>query len=385
MNEHFTVSNNHNIKTEVDSCNKAVLCRVKINNSLFPEETLSLTPDVQVAEGETVILEPRFLSKTYHDNSWPQPQLLQIINGKVNVLNDSENIISLHKNDHICQIFKTKTVENSDLSVPTPKIRIPCVERPFSKDVRVDPDSQLSGEVQQQFKELNLKYDELFEPVIGKYNDNAGKVRVRVNIGKVVPPTRKSQIPQYDKNNLDLLQDKFDELERQGVFARPEEVDVVVEHVSISFLVKKSNGGHRLVTAFTALGQYCKTLPVTMSTVDSVLRMLGGWNYIITTDLRDAFYQIPLERCSMKWCGTMTPYRGLRVYLVAAQGMPGSSEALEEMLCAVLGEYVKQGFVAKIADDLSVGGSSISNLVDNWSLVMGALYRNGLKLKGVGE
>ena len=85
----------------------------------------------------------------------------------------------------------------------------------------------------------------------------------------------------------------------------------------------------------------------------------------------------------MKWCGTMTPYRGLRVYLVAAQGMPGSSEALEEMLCAVLGEYVKQGFVAKIADDLSVGGSSISNLVDNWSLVMGALYQNGLKLKGV--
>ena len=231
------------------------------------------------------------------------------------------------------------------------------------------------------FQEQNLRYDELFEPTIGRYNDRAGKIRARVNLGKVVPPTRKLQVPKYDKNNLDLLQEKFDELERQGVFARPEDVNVVVEHVSPSFLVKKSSGGHRLVTAFTSLGQYCKTLPVTMSTVDSVLRMLGTWRYVITTDLRDAFYQIPLEHSSMKWCGTVTPYRGLRVYLVAAQGMPGSSESLEEMLCTVLGEYVRQGFVAKIADDLNVGGTSIENLCENWTTVMHALYSNGLKLK----
>ena len=77
----------------------------------------------------------------------------------------------------------------------------------------------------------------------------------------------------------------------------------------------------------------------------------------------------------------MTLYRGLRVYLVAAQGMPGSSESLEEMLCTVLGEYVRQGFVAKIADDLSIGGSSVPELCENWSTVMHALHRNGLKLK----
>ena len=118
-----------------------------------------------------------------------------------------------------------------------------------------------------------------------------------------------------------------------------------------------------------------------MSTVDSVFRVMGSWRYIITTDLRDAFYQIPLEHSSMKWCGTMTPYRGLRVYVVAAQGMPGSSESLEELLCTVLGEYVRQGFVAKIADDLTIGGTTVSDLREHWSLVMHALHRNGLKLK----
>ena len=50
------------------------------------------------------------------------------------------------------------------------------------------------------------------------------------------------------------LQDKFDSLEIQGVFARPEDVDVVQEHVSPSFLVRKASGiGYSLLTAF-ALG-----------------------------------------------------------------------------------------------------------------------------------
>ena len=120
-----------------------------------------------------------------------------------------------------------------------------------------------------------------------------------------------------------------------------------------------------------------------MPTVESILRTIASWKYIIVSDLRDAFYQIPMDKGSMKWCGTPTPYRGLRVYQVAVQGLPGSSEVLEELLCTVLGEYVKQGFVAKIADDLNVGGETIENLFNNWAKVLNALFDNGLKLKAV--
>ncbi len=281
-------------------------------------------------------------------------------------------------------MYAIKTVHcNKETSSSTPKSEIAKPPRPFSQQVNIDPDAQLSAEDKELFAEQHLKYDELFEPVIGRYNDYAGKVRARVNLGRTAPPTRKLHVPRYDKKNLDLLQDKFDELERQGVFRRPEDIGVVVEHVSPSFLVKKRSGsGTRLVTAFTSLGQFCKTLPVTMSTVDGVLRTIGKWKYL-TTDLRDAFYQIPLEHGSIKWCGTVTPYRGLRCYVVAAQGMPGSSESLEEMLCTVLGEFVKQGWVEKIADDLNVGGTTIAHLLDNWISVMDALLRNGLRLKAV--
>ncbi len=351
---------------------------------MFPGEVLAVKPDKDFPVGSDVIVEPRVISRTYTNYAWPPPQIRTISDeGTIVLSNDTNGVLPVLKNDHLCQIFAMKSVPIEHPSKPSLNSKQLFSAKPYSSLITVDPDGQLSKYEKELFINLHLKFDELFKPVIGRYNDAAGKVRARVNIGKVVPPPRKLQVPCYDKNNLQALQDKFDELEAQGVFARPEDVNVVVEHVSPSFLVKKPSGGNRLVTAFTSLGQFCKTLPVTMPTIDSVFRMMGSWRYLITTDLRDAFYQIPLEHSSMKWCGTPTPFRGLRVYTVAAQGMPGSSESLEEMLSTVLGSMVKDGWVAKIADDLNVGGDSIHGVLHNWSLVMSALYDSGLGLKAV--
>ena len=253
---HSIDKQNKNINAEIlqspqQKQSSAVLCRMQVKESVFPCETVSFKPDVDVVDGEVVVLEPRILSKTFVRNSWPNPQLATIVKGKVNVCNNTDEIIPLYKNDQICQIFKTESIICKETSEPTPKANKIIAERPFSKSVKLDPDSQLTEEERNMFHEQLLKYDELFEPTIGRYNDKAGKVRARVNLGKVVPPTRKLQVPKYDKNNLDLLQEKFDDLEHQGVFARPEDVNVVIEHVSPSFLVKKASGGYRLVTAFT--------------------------------------------------------------------------------------------------------------------------------------
>ena len=83
-----------------------------------------------------------------------------------------------------------------------------------------------------------------------------------------------------------------------------------------------------------------------MPTVETTLRTVSEWKYLISTDLRDAFYQIPLDKESMKWCATQTPYRGLRVYVVACQGLPGSSEWLEELLSLLLGSMIQEEWVA---------------------------------------
>ena len=75
-----------------------------------------------------------------------------------------------------------------------------------------------------------------------------------------------------------------------------------------------------------------------MPNVDGILRQIAQWKYIAVSDLTKSFYQIPLSRESMKYCGVVTPFRGVRVDIRSAMGMPGSETALEELMCRVLGD-----------------------------------------------
>ena len=43
--------------------------------------------------------------------------------------------------------------------------------------------------------------------------------------------------------------------------------------------------------------------PVEPPNADSTLRVIAQWKHVIATDLTSAFYQIPLSRDSMKYCG----------------------------------------------------------------------------------
>jgi hypothetical protein len=70
-----------------------------------------------------------------------------------------------------------------------------------------------------------------------------------------------------------------------GVFKRPEDVNVSVEYLNPSSLVKKSSGGFRLVIAFADVGRYSKPQPSLMSNVDSTLRHIAQWKHLIATDL----------------------------------------------------------------------------------------------------
>ena len=78
-----------------------------------------------------------------------------------------------------------------------------------------------------------------------------------------------------------------------------------------------------------------------MPDVDSTLRHIGQWKHLIATDLTSALYQIPLSQDSIKYCGIATPFKGVRVYVRSAMGLPGSETALEELMCCVLGHLLQ--------------------------------------------
>jgi hypothetical protein len=117
-----------------------------------------------------------------------------------------------------------------------------------------------------------------------------------------------------------------------------------------------------------------------MPDVDSTLRKIACWRYIIVSDLSQSFYQVPLSKSSLKYCGVATPFKGVRIYTRCAMGMPGLETALEELMCRVLGDLLQNGCVAKIADDLYCGGNIPTELLSNWRKVLTALYKRDLRL-----
>ena len=55
------------------------------------------------------------------------------------------------------------------------------------------------------FRALHKKYDNVFDPYISGYNGYSGDIKGTVNIGLVLPPQRKGCVPLYSKNRMDEL------------------------------------------------------------------------------------------------------------------------------------------------------------------------------------
>ena len=202
--------------------------------------------------------------------------------------------------------------------------------------VQLDPDHILPETNRAAFQQLLHSYGSVFDPSISGYNGAVGPFEAIVNIGPVQQPQREGRLRQYSRNKLVQLQAKFDEVERQRVFQRPEDIGITIEYLNPSFLVTIPSGGHRLVTAFADVARYSKPQPSSMPDVETTLRTIARWKYLIVTDLTSAFYQIPLAKESMKYFDVATPFRGVRAYTRCAMGMPGSETALKELMCRVL-------------------------------------------------
>jgi len=312
---------------------------------------------------------------------WPQPCIVSSVARRIRIPNLTSEPLTLKRNEHLCQATLTyKPDDTVEHTQPTHQPQTTPTNHSHSSTVQIDPSNLLPADVQAEFQSLLKEYDTVFDPKFPGYNGAAGPFQAKVNMGPVEPPQRKGRLPQYNRGKLVQLQEKFDQLEELGVFARPEEVGITAEYLNPSFLVKKANGGHRLVTAFADVGRYSKPQPSLLPDVDTTLRHIAQWKHLIKTDLTSAFYQIPLAKESMKYCGVATPFKGVRIYQRSAMGMPGSETALEELMCRVLGTLLHEGAVVKIADDLYCGGDTPQELLLNWRRLLHALHRCDLRL-----
>ena len=354
---------------------------------LLPGEEVSFSLPSHVGS-DTVAVEPR------HDNShttskvWPMPGIHSVTDGKIILTNSSADPMVIKKNAHICNVLPPVTDDKFEVPVPdtcndTVISQFVPVKKTelYSSAAQVDPDGILTASEKSKFKSLLEKYDEVFNPRISKYNGKSGPLKVEVNMGPQPPPQHKGRVPFYGRDDMSDLQKKFDVLVTKGVFKRPQEMGVTVEVINPSFLVKKKTSDDKcLVTDFGTIADYCRPTPSLMPDVDSVLRKMGTWKYLVKTDLTDAYFQMELKRKSMKYCGVASPMKGVYVYTRGCMGLPGTEVALEELTCRLFGVLVQQGKVVKLADDLFVGAESPAELLSNFEEVLQILQENDIRL-----
>lgn len=354
---------------------------------ILPGESVSVPVPVRQPTRE-VAVEPRFDSPS-DSSEWLTCNICSVESGEIELKNSSKSPVLIGRNEQICQIRPTTDIMesvNPDPSYIESDHRSSSAIKScdssvyHSSTVQVDPSGMLSKSLREKFMKVNQENDAVFSPKIGRYNGASGEFKHHVNMGPSLPPQHRSKIPMYNTKNQQLLQEKFDELRQEGVFAKPEDLGISVEYVSPSFLLAKRSGGHRLVTAFTEIGQYIKPQPSVMPNTNDVLRQIGKFKYVVKTDLRSAYYLIEMSKGSLKYLGVVTPFRGVYVYTRCVMGLAGSEGALEELLSKVFGDFIMEGSVLKLADDFYVGADTVEELLSVWSRVLEKMNANGLKL-----
>lgn len=379
-NDCVVVKGKHRIPTihnnERDPTAYSVHCTEKLIY-LHPGDSIPLETPFGTCGQKLIALEPK------PELSGLNPTVAICNDGEFFFTNDSDNIVSIHRNQQLATVHTVHTpLPDDNASITRKSYPVPNhVIKDAANGVLIDPDEQWDDNIRQQFKNSVTEFNDVFDESIGKYNDASGRVRAHITIGSTQPPKSKAIIPSYDSDKLSLMQSIMDDLEAQGVMAKPEDMGIVVEQVSPSFLIpKKTPNDFRLVTSFNRLAQYVKPPPSKSTSTEEVLIFLSRWKHVIKTDMAKQFYQLPMDKESMKYVATMTPFKGLRIYCRAAMGMPGSSENLDELMSRVLGELLHRGTVAKIADDIYIGGNSPEELLQNWVELLHVFKRNNLRL-----
>ena len=187
--------------------------------------------------------------------AWPRPQQVLSVDHAVRTTNTTDTPIIVKSGQHLSHVRYGMPVDRDTTSHATASAAsvgpTPC--KPFSKHVILDHDC-LDPAICDKFRALHMQLGRCSQP----FHYTMAPVAPLRPLWTLAsppfppppPPQRKGRLPQYNRSTLEELQDKFDEPEASGVFAKSEQVNVHVEYLNTSFLVTKPNGASRLVTCF---------------------------------------------------------------------------------------------------------------------------------------
>ena len=387
-------------KYNVPETSPSLILPTQPNNLLLQNNNISvILPgqsvryDVPHPDSTTLAVQPWHQSRA----EWPDPQLCTVRNGAITLKNDTPNPINLPKSSKI----QIRTLSSSSSSSPPPssststslKCHMPQ-QGIIDKTATIEINKQnVDPAIIRYVHDIHSTFKDVFdEDLTQGYNHRFGKHVARLNwASENRPQANKIQNINYDHDTKVLLQKVCDDLTDKGVLGIPQENDIQIQYCSPSFLVRKQKAKNkpkaeldvtdvRLVVNFSKLNDHLKNMPTPVTKPKDIFSTLGKWNHIIVMDLHSGFFQNHMNSEDGQWLGITTPFGGLRYMKRSGQGLIGQSEELDELLAKILKEEMSHGIVARLADDLYVGGRDQQETADNYKRVLSKLQAANIKI-----
>lgn len=116
-----------------------------------------------------------------------------------------------------------------------------------------------------------------------------------------MPYQHNPRITPVPKNSLklNLIQEEIDSLLQKQAIIQVQETPQ--EFISTIFLVPKKSGGMRPIINLKPLNNYVETIHFKMETLQTALNLLQKGDYLVSVDLKDAYFSIPIYHQHRKY------------------------------------------------------------------------------------
>ena len=122
-------------------------------------------------------------------NNWRPPSIIEAVSGKVRIPNNTDETLSLRKDERFCQVCLTTDLpcDSTDSDIQLHKPPSPTTE--FHPDtISVDPDKIILESYQTKFRTLTQAYNDVFDTKVQGYNGSMGPFEAIINMGAIQPP-----------------------------------------------------------------------------------------------------------------------------------------------------------------------------------------------------
>ena len=374
---------------KVDSKTSAKLLSLDNTKILLPGQTLEIP--VKMENGEIVSVEPWEQNK---NPDWPEPHLQSVTEGKIDLINNTNDAIFVGKDVKKMKVRQTEPSEASNVDTAFYTYSPVCQKLESENNIpTISQSSKVPREVRELIENAQSQFRDVFDKDLSEgYNSFYGKHECHLNwASSERPQASKVRVPNYDHDLKGLQQELMDQLTSQKVLLIPQDHNIQVQSVCPSFIQRKQRAKDkpknlltkddvRLLINFGPVNDKIKPLPIHVPKTDDILIMMGRWKHLIIFDLYNGYFQNHMSKDSIPWLGVQTPFGGLRVIARSGQGLLGMAEEFDELLSKVLKEELKEGIACKIVDDVYVGGATQEEAAVNYARILAKLSNANLKI-----